>query len=103
MLIAPLLGLLGVGAGKLAIQIAPEVVALAFLGVTLFLLVHDLGKPGRFLSLLLRPNTKSWLVKGAWVLSVFGGLTLASLVARVLGEHEISNGLRWFSASPRLR
>ena len=96
MLIAPLLGLLGVGQGKLAIGIAPEVVALVFLGVTLFLLVHDLGRPERFLKLLLRPNTKSWLVKGAWVLTIFGGLTLGSLIARILGHNEISNGLRWF-------
>src|SRR5204862_5243738 len=59
------------------------------------LLVTDLKRPKLFLSLLLRPNTKSWLVKGAWVLMAFGGLSTAILGARVLGLDALADGLRW--------
>ena len=45
------------------------------------LLVADLGRPERFWRLMLKPNTDSWLVKGAWVLGAFGALTTASLAA----------------------
>jgi hypothetical protein len=45
----------------------PEILAIVFTTVTTFLLVADLKRPQMFLSLLLRPNTRSWLVKGAWV------------------------------------
>jgi Fe-S-cluster-containing dehydrogenase component len=36
---------------------------------TLLLLVADLGKPFRFHLLLVRPNTRSWLVRGGWILT----------------------------------
>jgi hypothetical protein len=38
---------------------------------------------------------RSWLVKGAWVLMAFGGITAAILVARVLGLDGSADGLRW--------
>jgi Polysulphide reductase, NrfD len=73
----------------------PELLALLFLGVTNVLLVADLKRPKLFLSIVLRPNTRSWLVKGAWVLMAFGGLTSAIVVARLLGMHGLADGLRW--------
>jgi Fe-S-cluster-containing dehydrogenase component len=73
----------------------PELLALLFLGVTNVLLVTDLKRPKQFLSILLRPNMRSWLVKGAWVLMAFGGITAAILVARVLGLDGSADGLRW--------
>ncbi|MFY9342971.1 MAG: 4Fe-4S dicluster domain-containing protein [Planctomycetota bacterium] len=73
----------------------PEILALLFLGLTNVLLVVDLKRPKQFLSIVLRPNTRSWLVKGAWVLMAFGGLTTAILVARALGLHGLADGLRW--------
>jgi Fe-S-cluster-containing dehydrogenase component len=73
----------------------PELVALFFLGVTNVLLVADLKRPKLFLTILLRPNTRSWLVKGAWVLMAFGGLTTAILVARFFGFDGLADGLRW--------
>ncbi len=42
--------------------------ALLFLIVTLVLLVADLKQPKRFLFVLLRPQWKSWLVRGAYIL-----------------------------------
>jgi Fe-S-cluster-containing dehydrogenase component len=73
----------------------PELLALVFLGLTNLLLVLDLKRPKQFLSILLRPNTRSWLVKGAWVLMAFGGLTTAALLTRLLGWHGLADGLRW--------
>lgn len=75
----------------------PEALALAFLGVTNVLLVADLKRPRQFLSILLRPNTRSWLVKGAWVLMAFGAITTASLLARLLGLPALADGLRWIN------
>jgi Fe-S-cluster-containing dehydrogenase component/formate-dependent nitrite reductase membrane component NrfD len=49
-------------------------VSLAFLGLTMALLVFDLKKPGRFFFLLTKPNLNSWLTLGGYVLIVFGVL-----------------------------
>jgi len=73
----------------------PELVALLFLAITGWLLIDDLQRPERFLKLIFHPNTKSWLVKGTWVLMAFGGLTTASLAAGLFGFEELVAPLRW--------
>ncbi len=73
----------------------PELLAMVFLLLTNVLLVIDLKRPKLFLSILLRPNMRSWLVKGAWVLMAFGGITAAILLARVCGFDGLADGLRW--------
>lgn len=50
--------------------------SLVMTGVTCALLVSDLHKPARFLYLLTRPNTDSWLVRGGWILTAHGLLSL---------------------------
>ena len=60
-------------------------VALAFLGLTTGLLVYDLERPERFLRILLRPQWKSWLVRGGFLLVAFTNLVLAWLVLELLG------------------
>ena len=82
-------------ASPLGRSYAPELLALLFLLVTNVLLVLDLKRPKQFLSILLRPNTGSWLVKGAWVLIGFGGITTVILAARVLGLDAFADGMRW--------
>jgi formate-dependent nitrite reductase membrane component NrfD len=47
---------------------------LFFLMATGALLVKDLDRPDRFLNVLLRPQWKSWLVRGGYTISIFGGL-----------------------------
>lgn len=49
-------------------------ISLLFLAITGALLVWDLDKPSRFLYVLLRPQWKSWLVRGAYIITVFSGL-----------------------------
>lgn len=55
-------------------------VALAFLALTGVLLVGDLKRPERFLWVLFRPQWRSWLVRGAYIITAYGGfLTLFGL------------------------
>ncbi|MEZ4748022.1 MAG: 4Fe-4S dicluster domain-containing protein [Calditrichia bacterium] len=48
--------------------------SLLFLAITGLLLVKDLDKPARFAYVLLRPQWKSWLVKGGYAITIFGAL-----------------------------
>jgi hypothetical protein len=51
--------------------------SLVFTAVTVLLLIGDLHQPRRFLYLLTMPNTRSWLVRGGWVLTAHGVLSAA--------------------------
>lgn len=48
--------------------------SLVFLLATGVLLIMDLDRPDRFLYVLLRPHWESWLVKGGYSITVFGGM-----------------------------
>lgn len=54
--------------------------SLVFLGLTGALLVKDLDRPDRFLYVLLRPNWKSWLVRGAYIITGFALIVTALLI-----------------------
>ncbi|MFG0320562.1 MAG: 4Fe-4S dicluster domain-containing protein [Planctomycetota bacterium JB042] len=93
MVLAPFaaaLGLTGFGADYL-----PEVLALLFLSVTTFLLVEDLTRPMKFLTLLTRGNRRSWLVKGAYVLIGASTVATGALACRWLGLDRAADALRW--------
>ncbi len=47
---------------------------LVFLAATGILLIMDLDRPDRFLNVLLRPQWGSWLVKGGYTITIYGGL-----------------------------
>ena len=64
-------------------------VSIGLLGVTGLLLVKDLDKPGRFAYVLLRPNWDSWLVRGAYILTAFGGILGLHVAVSVLDYAEI--------------
>ena len=53
-------------------------VGIVFLALTGLLLVIDLDRPERFLYVMLRPNWDSWLVKGAYIISGYGGILALS-------------------------
>jgi formate-dependent nitrite reductase membrane component NrfD/NAD-dependent dihydropyrimidine dehydrogenase PreA subunit len=46
-------------------------IAMLFIGLTTWLLVIDLDKPARFYTILTRPQWKSWLTRGAFILLGF--------------------------------
>ncbi|MBK9215978.1 MAG: polysulfide reductase NrfD [Chloracidobacterium sp.] len=60
-------------------------VAIVFLAITGGLLTKDLGRPERFLYVLLRPQWNSWLTRGGYIITVYGGLLTAWLAANYLG------------------
>lgn len=61
------------------------IAAFVFLAITGALLVKDLGRPDRFLYVLLRPQWRSWLTRGAYIITAYGGSLTAWLVASYLG------------------
>ena len=63
---------------------------LIFISVTGALLVKDLDRPDRFLYVLLRPQWKSWLVRGAYIITAFGGIVILKLL-----DNYFRLGLDW--------
>jgi Fe-S-cluster-containing dehydrogenase component/formate-dependent nitrite reductase membrane component NrfD len=70
-------------------------VALVFLTLTAALLVMDLKQPKRFLYVLLRPQWRSWLVRGAYGLSCYGAVVSAWLIAHLVGARTTAEILLW--------
>lgn len=67
--------------------------SLLFIGLTTALLVYDLERPERFLSILFRPQWKSWLTRGAFILVGF------SAVAGLWWLLEVGALVNWLPAS----
>ncbi len=78
---------------------APEFIALVFTVITTILLVEDLHRPMKFFTLLTRPNTRSWLVKGAWILMAFSATVSATIAAHWLDQGDLVTPLRWVNAA----
>ena len=85
-LVASLLVLLGgISATGVLWGWAAPLVALVFLAITGGLLIWDLEHPERFYLIFTRPQWKSWLVKGAFMIAGFSLVLLAHLTASGLG------------------
>src|SRR5262249_53898195 len=54
------------------LSVTAPAISLLFILLTTALLVVDLKRPERFLYILLKPNWRSWLVWGAWILIAYG-------------------------------
>jgi formate-dependent nitrite reductase membrane component NrfD len=67
--------------------------------ITTALLVDDLARPTKFLRLLTRPNTRSWLVRGGWILSAFGATVAGTMALRWFGLDAQADMLRWVNAA----
>ncbi|MGE3540709.1 MAG: NrfD/PsrC family molybdoenzyme membrane anchor subunit [Candidatus Tectimicrobiota bacterium] len=94
-----LLSAVGVGAG-----IVPDspllswgalLLALIFLGITTALLILDLKRPERFYTILLRPQWRSWLTIGAYILVAYSGLLGLSLLTALFGATSLRHFLLW--------
>ncbi len=64
-----------------SLLLACGLVSLLFQAATAVLLVADLKRPDRFLNVLLRGNPRSWLVRGAWILTALGAASSTLLLA----------------------
>ncbi len=66
-----------------------KVCAAAALGVSLAALVHDLGRPARFLNMLRVFKPTSPMSVGSWLLGLYGPLNAAAVASDVLGRAPI--------------
>ena len=70
---------------------AGAILGLIFMLATGGLLVLDLDRPDRFHYVLLRPQWKSWLTKGAYIITGFGGLLVLWVVIKLLGGGRVTD------------
>jgi Fe-S-cluster-containing dehydrogenase component/formate-dependent nitrite reductase membrane component NrfD len=68
--------------------------SLLFIGVNTGFLVWDLDRPDRFWTILIRPQWKSWLARGAFILISFSGVGGLFFLGQLLNL-EFSNLLLW--------
>jgi len=66
-----------------------------FTALTTVLLVWDLEHKARFLRVVFRPQTKSWLARGAFILIGYTGLAGVFWLASILGMAAIASALLW--------
>ena len=85
-------GLAALGAGARGPGTAALVAALSFLALTGLLLVWDLRQPKRFLWTLTRPQWRSWLTRGSYIIAGYGALLGLQLLLR-LGDRAAPRGL----------
>ncbi len=69
----------------LLLGFAAPAAAMLFVGVTAILLIADLKRPDRFYFLLTKPNPRSWVVIGAWILMAYGGVAFLWFATAWLG------------------
>lgn len=72
--------------------------ALVFLTATGILLIMDLDQPKRFLYVLLRPHWGSWLVKGGYSITLYGGLITLLGLGLFLGIDALKPVISWLTA-----
>ena len=70
-------------------------IALIFTALTTLLLVADLTRKDRFLRILLRPQNKSWLARGTYILMLYSLLGGAFWVSAVGNFPRVSAALVW--------
>lgn len=71
-----------------------SIFALLALTLTAVFLVLDLDQPKRFHTVLLRPNWSSWLARGAYIITIFGGLLSLVFLLSLL-DVEIPKFIAW--------
>src|SRR5215471_5275031 len=81
----------------LSFDVLSPMIALIALAMTMALLVIDLKRPARFFYLLTKPNFRSWLVLGAYILIAYGVCALVWLTMG-LSSLYVFAGLKWATA-----
>jgi formate-dependent nitrite reductase membrane component NrfD len=100
LILAGILSGLRFGVGDLNAQnslaIASPAVALAFLAITAALLIADLKRWDRFHYILIKPNPRSWLVWGTWIL--IGASAVAALwLAFAMFDKKAPPAITWLA------
>jgi len=76
-------------------EMALAIVALLFTAATMVMLVWDLDRKDRFLRILLRPQMRSWLARGAFILMAYGGFCGLVLLAELAALPKLAVVLVW--------
>lgn len=71
--------------GRSSLRRSGRLTALGALGFSMAALVHDLGKPSRFLNMMRTVKLTSPMSVGTWILSTYGPFAGAAAAAEVLG------------------
>ncbi|MCY0889196.1 MAG: polysulfide reductase NrfD [Alicyclobacillaceae bacterium] len=66
-------------------EITASLVGLIFLGITGILLIYDLDHPMRFIRIFTRPQWRSWLVRGSFIIAGYGIVLLLLLIEGLMG------------------
>jgi Fe-S-cluster-containing dehydrogenase component/formate-dependent nitrite reductase membrane component NrfD len=93
MLLSALLWFAGIDA-PLTRFVGPAI-SLTFLLMTAIILVVDLERPERFYYILIKPNWRSWMVWGAYFLTVQGALTTMWIAAGWMDWRVVLTALTW--------
>jgi formate-dependent nitrite reductase membrane component NrfD len=97
LLVSALLLAMGYAGEKALTHVMSPVLALIFTGLTSYLLVTDLKRPDRFHYVLTKPNLKSWLVLGSYILIFYTLFGAIWLLLGLIGA-SIPSTLFWLTA-----
>jgi len=75
--------------------IVAPLVAMVFMAITGAILVWDLEHPERFWMVLAKPQWRSWLVRGGFIITAYGGVLAAHLGAMILDRPDLPRLLAW--------
>jgi Fe-S-cluster-containing dehydrogenase component/Ni/Fe-hydrogenase subunit HybB-like protein len=97
--------ILGLGLAPFQPEVAAAAGALAlvFVGATTVLLVWDLERPERFYTILTRPQWRSWLTRGAFILIAFSGVVAVWTLLEFLGARGAAGSGGGAAAAASLR
>jgi len=94
-----LVAVAGVALGLLpaipAFTVLAPLLSVVLIGLTCALLVGDLDRPGRFWTMLIRPQWRSWLARGAFVLLAYTLFAFALAAAHKLEWNGVAAALTW--------
>jgi Fe-S-cluster-containing dehydrogenase component len=74
-----------IAGGDILWRWAAPVLSLLFLGLTGLLLISDLEHPWRFYMIFTRPQWRSWLVRGAFVIGAYAAVLVAHTAVNLMG------------------
>lgn len=86
----------------LLVKMVGAAISFVFLAITGALLIKDLGRPERFIYTLLRPQWRSWLTRGSYIITVFGAILTAWWVAFFLKQFSILPVIEWLGVLPAI-
>lgn len=84
-------------ANPFLLNVLAPVLALIFTGLTTLLLIADLHRPDRFYYILIKPNPRSWLVWGTYILIAYSTMSIVWLLCGYL-EGRVPMPLIWLAA-----